>query len=370
MVEMNNKRINVVQSSMPPFQEYVDEIKDIWDSRILTHQGPKYYKLEEEIKKYLGVKNVIMFSNGHMALELAIEALGLTGEIITTPYTFASTTQAIVRNHLTPVFCDINPDDYTIDPTKIESLITDKTSAIIPVHVYGNVCNVEAIEEIAKKHNLKVIYDAAHVFGAKIDNVPIGKFGDLSMFSFHATKVFHSVEGGCLCFDDDSLYEKLRELRQFGMKDQIAVPSVGTNAKMTEFHAAMGLCNLRHINEEINKRKLVFNRYLELLKGHKGIVVPQLKDNVTYNYAYFPVVFDGVIYNRDNVADKLIKHNIFPRKYFYPLTSDFEALQGKFPIQKTPIAEKVANNVLTLPLYADLSLEDVDRICSIILNEK
>ncbi len=364
---MAQKTIMVVRSSMPPYEEFIAEIKDLWESRHLTHQGSKYHLLEEGLKKYLGVSNISMFANGHLALELAIKAMGLTGEIITTPYTFASTTQAIVRNGLTPVFCDIREDDYTMDPAKIEALITEKTSAIMPVHVYGNVCDVYEIERIAKKHNLKVIYDAAHVFGVELDGIPVGNFGDMTMFSFHATKVFHTVEGGGLTFSNPAYLETLAQLRQFGMQGQEAVPMVGTNAKMTEMHAAMGLCNLRHIDEEIAKRKKAAERYLERLGGVSGIKLCYPKANVKANYAYFPIVFEGYKYNRDEVSENLAKENIYARKYFYPLTSDFEAYQGMFPIQETPIARRIANNVLTLPLYADLTVEEVDQICDIIL---
>lgn len=366
---MNNKAIQVVQSSMPPFEEYVNEIKDIWDSRILTHQGPKYHELEGKLREYLEADDILLFANGHLALELAIEAMGLTGEVITTPYTFASTTQAIVRNGLTPVFCDIKEDDFTIDPEKIESLITDKTTAIIPVHVYGNVCDVYAIEDIAKRHNLKVIYDAAHVFGVKIDGVPVGNFGDMSMFSFHATKVFHTVEGGGVVIHDPQFRTLLQQLRQFGMEGKVDVPVVGTNAKMTEMHAAMGLCNLRHIDEEIEKRHKIVDKYHARLDGVKGIILSHPKTNVKQNYAYFPVVFDGYRYNRDEISEKLAEQNIFARKYFYPITSDFAAYQNRFTIQETPIAKHVADCVLTLPLYADMDPRDVDRICDIILEK-
>lgn len=364
---MDNKAIQVVRSSMPPFEEYVEEIKDLWETRQLTHQGPKYQLLEERLTEYLGIDNISLFANGHLALELGIEAMGLTGEVITTPYTFASTTQAIVRNGLVPVFCDIKEDDYTIDPKKIEALITEKTSAIIPVHVYGNICDVEAIEKIADKYNLKVIYDAAHVFGVKYKDKPIGMFGDMSMFSFHATKVFHTVEGGALVFRNPEIKNTLAELRQFGMNGQISVPLVGTNAKMTEAHAAMGLCNLRHIDEEIGKRKKAAERYFERLGNVNGLKLSMPAKDVKPNYAYFPVVFEGYKYNRDEIADKLAKNNIFARKYFYPITSDFEAYRTMFDIQPTPIASRIANHVLTLPLFADLTVEDVDRICDIIL---
>lgn len=368
---MANK-IPVVKPSMPPYEEYIEEIKDIWESRWLTHTGPKHQALEKELCDYLEVENVSLFANGHLALELAIDALELSGEVITTPFTFASTTQAIVRNGLTPVFCDINRNNFTIDVSKIEELITDKTSAIIPIHVFGNICDVYKIEEIAKKHNLKVIYDAAHAFGMDINGKTIGNFGDMSMFSFHSTKVFHTVEGGGLTYNDPQYSAKLASLRQFGMVGQEAVPMIGTNAKMTEFHAAMGLCNLQHIDEEINKRGRVVNRYRELLDGMEGLSLCKPQENVTQNYAYFPVIFDKkkLGMDRDEIATLLEKDNIFARKYFYPLTNDFEVYEGMFEIQETPVAKSISDNILTLPLYADLALEDVERICKIILNAK
>ena len=242
-------RILVTRSSMPEYEEYIEEIKDIWDSHWLTNMGAKHNELE----KYLKVDHVSLFSNGHMALELLIQALHLTGEVITTPFTFASTTHAIVRNGLTPVFCDVNPEDYTMDVSKIEALITDKTSAIIPVHVYGNLCDVEAIEAIAKKHHLKVIYDAAHTFGVTYKGRGVATFGDASMFSFHATKVFHTIEGGAVCFngEQNGLKEDLYGLKNFGIRNEVVVDAVGANSKMNEFQAAMGLCNLRHLDGEI-----------------------------------------------------------------------------------------------------------------------
>lgn len=364
---MNNEKIYVVSPSLPPFEEYVDEIKDIWDTKMLTNQGPKYLELEKKLIQYLDVKNILMFANGHLALEIAIEALNLTGEIITTPFTFASTTHAIVRNGLTPVFCDIDPETYTIDVTKIEKLITPKTSAIMPVHVYGNVCDIEAIDKIAKKYNLKVIYDAAHTFGITYKNKGIGCFGDISMFSFHATKVFNTVEGGCLTFNDSSLIDKIKQIRQFGMQDQENVPLTGTNAKLTEVHAAMGLCNLNHINESIQLRKKAYDRYIKRLNKIKGIKISKMSKDIIPNYAYMPVLFDGYKENRDEIDEKLKKSNIFARKYFYPLTSDFSAYKNKFPIQETPIAKHIAQNILCLPLYAGLSTEQVDMICDVIL---
>ncbi len=362
-------KINVTRSSMPDFEEYTEEIRDLWESRWLTNMGAKHNKLQEELCGYLSVDNVSLFTNGHLALEAAIAVMGLTGEVITTPFTFASTTQAIVRNGLTPVFCDIDPDTFTIDVNKIEALITDKTSAIIPVHVYGNVCDVYAIEKIAKKHDLKVIYDAAHVFGVRVGDRGIGSFGDASMFSFHATKVFNTIEGGCVTYADGTLTDRLLIQKNFGMATADCYPEVAGNAKMNEFQAAMGLCNLRHVDGEIAKRKAVVERYIERLGDVSGIRTWQPQGGVKHNYAYFPVLFDKEVFgkSRDEVAEALGKEGIFARKYFYPITNTFDCYKGRFELQETPIALKASREVLTLPLYADLAAEDVDRISDIIL---
>ena len=360
------KLIQVTKSSMASIEEYVEEIKDLWDSHWLTNMGIKHKQLESELMKRLDTPNVTLFTNGHLALETVIDGLKLKGEVITTPFTFASTTHAIVRNGLNPVFCDINFDDYTIDVDKLEALITYKTCAIIPVHVYGTVCNVEAIEKIAKKYNLKVIYDAAHSFGVKVNGVDISNFGDASMFSFHATKVFNTIEGGAITYKEVSLKKKLNDLKNFGITSQDSVEYCGGNAKMNEFQAAMGLCNLRHIDEEIAKRKKIVERYIVNLKDINGIKLKQKQTGVTSNYSYFPVLFDGYKFNRDEVMDELKVNNIVARKYFYPLTSDFECYEGRFNSKSTPVAKYVSERILTLPLYADLELEDVDRICDII----
>lgn len=357
--------INVTRSSMPEFEEYCEEIKDLWDSRWLTNMGAKHQQFEADLKKYLHIDNVCLYCNGHLALENIIAALELSGEVITTPFTFASTTHAIVRNGLTPVFCDINPDTYTIDVTKIEALITERTSAIIPVHVYGNICDVEAIQAIADKYNLKVIYDAAHAFGVTYKGENVANFGDASMFSFHATKVFHSIEGGMLSFKDSSLYTKLNQLKNFGIVDQETVGFVGGNAKMNEFAAAMGVCNLRHLDGEIAKRKAAVERYHERLSNVEGIKLCQIPADVDFNYAYFPVVFDGYKYTRDEICDRLKEHDIIARKYFYPITNSFGCYD--FDPNETPIALDISMKVVTLPLYADLTIEDVDTICDIIL---
>lgn len=365
---MNNK-ILVTRSSMPDYEEYIEEIKDIWDSHWLTNMGPKHKKFQAQLKDYLGVENIDLFTNGHMALELSLQAMKLQGEVITTPFTFASTTHSIVRNGLTPVFCDINPDDYTIDVTKIESLITDKTCAIMPVHVYGNVCNIEEIQKIADKYGLKVIYDAAHTFGVRYKGKGIGGFGDVSCFSFHATKVFNTIEGGAACFKDSEFGLDLYRLKNFGIRGPEVVDAVGANAKMNEFSAAMGICNLKHIEEEIGKRRKVVERYRANLENVDGIKLSPIQKDVVPNYAYFSVVFDEKVFGatRNEVFEKLAENDICARKYFYPLTNTFECFNGKFDVSKTPVALHISNRVLTLPLYADLPLDDVDRICNIII---
>lgn len=361
-----NETIQVTRSSMPEFEEYIEEIRELWDTRWLTNMGTKHKLLESQLLNYLNVRNITLFTNGHLALEYIIAALNLKGEVITTPFTFASTTHAIVRNGLKPVFCDINPDDYTIDVEKIESLITEKTSAIIPVHVYGNVCDIEAIDRIAKKHNLKVIYDAAHTFGVTVNGQGIGTFGDASMFSFHATKVFNTIEGGAVTYNDSSIKQVLNDLKNFGITGPETVEYVGGNAKMNEFQAAMGICNLRHVNGEIIKRKKVVERYIDNLKDIAGIQLSKEQMDVESNYAYFPVVFDGYKMTRDEVFEKLKGNDIIARKYFYPLTNSFECYKDQYDVDETPVAKYIAERVLTLPLYANLSLEDVDRICEII----
>ena len=363
--------ILVTRSSMPSYEEYCEEIKDIWDNHWLTNMGTKHRELENNLEEYLEVPHVTLYTNGHLALENAIAAMNLPegGEVITTPFTFASTTHAIVRNHLIPVFCDINAEDYTIDVTKIESLITDKTVAIVPVHVYGNICDVEEIERIAEKYGLKVIYDAAHAFAVKYKGISSACFGDAAMFSFHATKVFNTIEGGAVCFKNDSWVQLLNDMKNFGIRDQETVAYVGGNAKMNEFQAAMGICNLRHLEDEIAKRRKVVERYREKLSGVEGIKLCAPQKDVESNYAYFPVVFDGYKYTRNEIFTMLAEKGIGARKYFFPLTNSFECYRN-YPTagaEKTPVAQHIALRVLTLPLYADLSLEDVDKICDTIL---
>ena len=368
---MDNK-ILVTRSSMPSMEEYIEEIRSIWDSHWLTNMGEKHKALQAELQKYMGVPAVELLTNGHMALELSLQAMNLQGEVITTPFTFASTTHAIVRNGLEPVFCDIDPETYTMDVTQIERLITDRTCAILPVHVYGNICNIEEIERIAHKYGLKVLYDAAHTFGETYKGQGIGNFGDASCFSFHATKVFNTIEGGAVCYRDPDMGRRLYELKNFGIHGPEEVDAVGANAKMNEFCAAMGLCNLRHVDEEIAKRRAVVERYREHLEGVDCLRLNVQQPEVRSNYAYFPVVFDENLFgaSRNEVMDALAQNGIGARKYFYPLTNTFECFHGKYDVDATPVALHVAKRVLTLPLYADLSMEDVDRICKIVLEQK
>ena len=369
---MTDSKILVPRSSMPSMEEYIEEIRSIWDSHWLTNMGEKHKALQAELQKYMGVPAVELLTNGHMALELSLQAMNLQGEVITTPFTFASTTHAIVRNGLEPVFCDIDPETYTMDVTQIERLITDRTCAILPVHVYGNICNIEEIERIAHKYGLKVLYDAAHTFGETYKGQGIGNFGDASCFSFHATKVFNTIEGGAVCYRDPDMGRRLYELKNFGIHGPEEVDAVGANAKMNEFCAAMGLCNLRHVDEEIAKRRAVVERYREHLEGVDGLRLNVQQPEVRSNYAYFPVVFDENLFgaSRNEVMDALAQNGIGARKYFYPLTNTFECFHGKYDVDATPVALHVAKRVLTLPLYADLSMEDVDRICKIVLEQK
>ena len=364
------EKILVTQPSMPAMDEYMNEIASVWESRWLTNMGPKHNQFEAMLRDYMGAENVELVTNGHMALELTLQAMELQGEVITTPFTFASTTHAIVRNGLEPVFCDIDPKTFTIDPEKLEGLITDRTSAIMPVHVYGNVCNIEEIDRIARKHGLKVIYDAAHAFGVTYKGKGIAAYGDASCFSFHATKVFNSIEGGAVAHHDKRLGDILDALKNFGICGPEEVGAVGANAKMNEFCAAMGICNLRHVDEEIAKRSAVAERYRRNLDGINGLRLNAVQPEVKSNYAFFPVVFEEERFGsgREDVFEELTRNGIMARKYFYPLTNTFSAFHGKYRALDTPVALRVSKQVLTLPLYADLAPQDVDRICSVIIS--
>jgi dTDP-4-amino-4,6-dideoxygalactose transaminase len=324
-------------------------------------------QFEQELRKYLDIEGVSLFVNGHLALEGVLEALELKGEVITTPFTFSSTTHALVRQGLCPVFADIKADDFTLDPAGIEKLITKKTCAIVPVHVYGNICDTGRIETLAARYGLKVIYDAAHAFGETVDGVSVARFGDASLFSFHATKTFNSIEGGLITTDDLDLVARLRLLKNFGIKNTEEVEVIGTNAKMNEFAAAMGLCNLRYLEREVEKRGAAVARYREGLVDVAGIQLNVIQPRLVSNHSYFPIVVHEDVYGhtRDELAARLAEHGIGTRRYFYPLTSDL-ACYADFDAGETPVARKTANRVLTLPIYADLPLEDVERISEII----
>lgn len=381
---MENK-ILVTRSSMPPIEEYIEEIKEMWNTHWLTNMGPKHCQLQSELKEYLNVSDIELLTNGHMALELSLQAFSPCYgnvfqrdmrengkkklEVITTPFTFVSTTHAIVRNGMEPVFCDINPVDFTIDVEKLETLITDYTVAILPVHVYGNVCNIEEIERIANKYGLKILYDAAHAFGETYKNKGIGQFGDASCFSFHATKVFNTIEGGAVCFSDAEFGRELYRLKNFGIRDEETVDGVGANAKMNEFCASMGICNLRHIESEILKRKHIAERYDERLAGVAGIQIRHQQKDVESNYAYYPIIVDEkkMGKSRNEIFQDLKKQGIYARKYFYPLTNTFSCFNGKYDVSKTSVALDVSKRVLTLPIYSELELEIIDKICNIIL---
>lgn len=360
-----NDRILVTRSSMPSFEEYCAEVRPLWESRWLTNMGVEHHKLEGALRAYLGIDNVCLFTNGHSALECILEAMQLTGEVITTPFSFASTTHAIVRSGLTPVFADVKPQDCTLDPASIEALITPRTCAILPVHVYGNLCDTEAIGALARRYGLKVVYDAAHAFGVERRGVSAAAFGDASMFSFHATKVFNTIEGGAACFRDPGLYDALNQWKNFGITSPEDVEYVGGNAKMNEFCAAMGVCNLRHLDKEIARRRRVAERYWERLEGLAGVQVFRPPADTRHNYAYLPVLFDPQVFggDRDEVFEALARIGVGARKYFYPLISDYACYRSVYASERTPVARRIAARVLTLPLYADLPLADVDRIC-------
>lgn len=363
------QNIHVTRPSLPSYEEYCAEIRELWNSRWLTNIGNKHKQLQSALIRYLEVSNLELFTNGHTALELTLQAFQLRGEVITTPFTFASTTQAIVRSGLTPVFCDIDPVTLTLDVAKAEALITPHTCAILPVHVYGTVCDMEALEELARAYGLKVIYDAAHAFGVRYLGKGIGSYGDASVFSFHATKIFHTVEGGGVCFQDPVLGDRLRKLRNFGLDGDEPVEEIGTNGKMDEFRAAMGLCNLRHLEQELVKRANIVARYRERFEGIPGLQLRPIQKNVRPNEAYFPILFDKTRFGaeRDAVATALAEQGIMARRYFYPLTSAFPCYAGRYVPGDTPIAADISQRVLTLPLYGDLPLQEVDRICDIVL---
>ena len=365
------KQILVTRSSMPPFEEYLREIEPLWESHWLTNMGEKHKRLEEDLKSYLDVANIALFVNGHTALECVLEAMNLGADgrrkVITTPFTFASTTHAIVRVGLEPVLADIDPESYTLDPAQVEALIDDETCAIVPVHVYGNLCDVDAFADIARRHDLKLVYDAAHAFGVTRKGVSSAAFGDASMFSFHATKVFNTIEGGAVCFGDPALGPLLDQWKNFGITSQEDVEYVGGNAKMNEFQAAMGLCNLRYIDENIAERKHIAGLYEELLGEMRGITIWKESSQTDHNYAYYPIVVDPDAFGctRDHIYDVLMEKGIYTRKYFWPLTNGFNVYAGRtgYDVENTPVAARISSRVLALPIYPGLGDDVIESIC-------
>ena len=367
-MENDRKKMEIplIRPFMPKQEDYCKEISSLWETRSLTNMAPKHQQLERELKTYLDAAHLQLFANGHGALECLLQAFDLKGEVITTPFTFASTIHAIVRSGLKPVFCDIRQDDFTMDVSKVEELITERTVALLPVHVYGMACDVERLQQIADRHGLKVIYDAAHAFGVRVKGRGIASFGDASMFSLHATKIYHTVEGGAVAFREESLARKRAAIRDFGLTSTETVDYVGCNSKMDEFRAAMGLCNLRQIDEILQQRKKAGEQYDQRLSGLKQIqILPQQKE-VTRNYAYYPIVLQKSPLSREDLQRSLAQHGVHTRKYFYPLCCDFSCYRETFGAVEVPVARYVSEHVLCLPMYYGITEEEIDFICDLI----
>jgi len=369
-----SEKIYVTQPALPPLDEFVEYLKQIWDSKILTNNGPFHQQFEKELSEYLGVKYVSLFSNGTLALVTALQTLRVTGEVITTPFSFVATTHSLWWNNIKPVFVDIEPEYFTIDPEKIEAAITTQTTAIMPVHVYGNPCKVEAIQKIADTYGLKVIYDAAHAFGVQINGNSVLNYGDLSILSFHATKAFNTIEGGAIICHDEKTKKRIDFLKNFGFADEVTVIEPGINAKMNELQSAYGLLQLKYIRDYTTKRKKISCHYRENLNNVNGIRFLSDIKGIDHSYTYFPILVNASEYgeSRDSLYDRLKLNNINGRRYFYPLISQFPTYCG-LPSAKSEnltVATKIAEMVICLPLYPDLEKETIDRICNIIKNPK
>ncbi|TWP22859.1 DegT/DnrJ/EryC1/StrS family aminotransferase [Apibacter muscae] len=362
--------IPVTKPQLPPLEEFNEYLIKIWDKQWLTNNGPLHQELEEELCKYLGVKYISLFANGTMALITAIQALNLSGEVITTPYSFVATTHSLWWNNIKPVFVDIEPTYLNIDPNKIEAAITPKTTGILPVHVYGNPCEVDKIEKIAETYGLKVLYDAAHAFGTKINNNSILNFGDLSILSFHATKVYSTIEGGAIISHTKKEKDRIDKLKNFGFEDEITVLSPGINAKLNEIQAAYGLLQLKYVDQMIKNRENIDLLYRKNLADIKGIHLLPSKNNVSKPYSYFPILIDKSEYGktRDELYEIFKSKEIFCRRYFYPLISNFPTYKGleSSSISNLSIANKIANEVLCLPMFSELELREVEKITQII----
>lgn len=369
---MKKDKIFVTKPTLPPFEDFVPYMKQIWDNKILTNGGPFHEQLEKELCEYLGVKHVCLFTNGTIALITALQALRVTGEVITTPYSFVATSHSLLWNGIKPVFVDIDPHTLNLDPKRIEAAITPQTTAIMPVHCYGHPCDVDAIQKIADNYNLKVIYDAAHAFGVQCHCGSILNHGDLSVLSFHATKVFNTFEGGAIICPDAKSKERIDHLKNFGHAGETTVVAPGINGKMSEFNAALGLLQLKYIDQALAKRKEIDEAYRERLKGVNGISCLNSAGEKVANYAYFPIlVQSNYPIRRDDLYQKLKEIGIHPRRYFYPLISDFPMYSGLPSAHKEnlPVATSAASQVLCLPIYPDLSMSVIDEITSFIAEQ-
>ncbi|HBH7054161.1 TPA: DegT/DnrJ/EryC1/StrS family aminotransferase [Morganella morganii] len=365
-------KITVTTPLLPPIAEITPYLNDIWNRKWLTNNGYYHQELERELCKYLGVKYISLFSNGTLALITALQALEIDGEVITTPYSFVATSHAIMFNHLTPVFVDINPKTFNLDPEKIEQAITEKTSAIMPVHVYGNPCEHKKIKDIADKHDLKIIYDAAHAFAVKKDGQSILNWGDLSILSFHATKTYSTIEGGAVICHSLEMKNKLDRLKNFGYSSETEISSLGYNAKMNEIQSAFGIASLKHIDNAIKIRKKVALEYQKSIAMIDGLSFLETSDDIVHNYSYFPIIVDEKKYgmSRNQLYSLLQKNSIFSRRYFYPLITDFEFYSQKNIIKHDLSKSKyISDNVICLPIHHEITTQDQDRIISC-LNKK
>lgn len=370
MIKPFEKPIYVTRPFLPPLEEFSRGLEEIWGSRWLTNNGPIVRRFTRALSDFFETDEVCLFNNGTLALQIALQGMELTGEVITTPFTFVATTHALFWNKIRPVFVDIEPDYYTLDPEKIEAAITPWTTAILAVHVYGHPCKLNRLADIARRHNLKLIYDAAHAFGIKIGNKSIAHFGDLSMFSFHSTKLFHSVEGGMLIFKDGGLKRRFDYLKNFGFENEVEVVMPGTNAKMNEMQALMGMQVLNYLGEIIRKRARITELYRDRLKEIPGIrLTPPPSSGIQYNYAYMPVEVDEQEFGmgRDALYGKLKEWNVYTRRYFYPLICDYPCYRSISVNGSLPVARRVADRILTLPIYDSLELSVVEAICEIIM---
>ena len=359
------KPIYVTQPFLPPLEEFQPYLEQIWENKWLTNNGPFHQELEKKLADYLGVEHIALFANGTLALVTALQALRITGEVITTPFSFVATAHSLLWNGIKPVFVDIDQETFNLDTEKVEAAITPHTTAIMPVHVYGKPCDVEKIQKIADIYGLKVIYDAAHAFGVKYKGQSLLKHGDLSVLSFHATKVFNTFEGGAIICPDAKMKARIDDLKNFGFHDEVTVVAPGINAKMNELQAAFGLLQLKHIDKAMDRRREIDDLYRKELSSVSGIFCPPLPKDTIYNYAYFPILIEKEYpLSRDELNDKLRQHGVFPRRYFYPLISEFPMYRGLPSAAKSnlPVASKLADQVLCLPIYPALNLKEHRRI--------